>query len=145
LLHGRSIDVYATEPVDGQPEEFKQPWPLQVSPLKYDINGEVVEPIRLLLYRDHYMAIRSDDWRTDGSSSFQRLFSSQDRRKTICPRCIQSFGHNYNIDSHRAECEGYDARLTIMSRANEFTQFKMISSLVASPIFLYCETKHVRV
>ena len=143
VLGGRDIDVYETEGVKGKPEAFKKPWPLRVSALKVPY----VEPIRLLLFEGHYMGIRPDSHTSahePGSSPFQRLFSSDQDRRRVCPRCLTSFHHHYDIAKHQENCEGYEAVQVQMPKAGDCVEFKgPVAAQIRSPIALYADFESV--
>ena len=77
-MGGRDVDVYETKAVPGDCNAFTIPVPLRVSRERFNETGELLEPVRLLLFKDHYVGIRPDTWKClGGGTCFQRIFSSR--------------------------------------------------------------------
>ena len=121
----RDVDVYETKAVPGDCDAFTTPVPLRVSRERFDETGELLEPVRLLLLKGHYVGIRPDTWKCQGGGTcFQRIFSTRGDECKVCPRCITCSQNHYDIKKHMEVCKGHDPQRVIMSMEDSYVSYR---------------------
>jgi hypothetical protein len=137
FLKGKGIDVYGTSALrDG---DFVKPFPIRISRERFTDDGELIEPVRLLLFREHFLGIRPDSLATNGQTAFQRLFSSQNQRMKVCPRCCQTFHDHFNIKGHMEHCSGREASRVELPKPGSTEHFLVHSAQAMAPVVLYAD------